>query len=38
MTQQVIGNSEEVPIASVWPHEARDFNPWLAENLRRSSD
>ena len=32
-TQQGIGNIEKVPIASVWPHEAKDFTPWLAENL-----
>lgn len=33
MTQTGIGSIERVPIASVWPHEANDFTPWLAENL-----
>ena len=33
MTQQEIGNIEQVPITSVWPHEANDFTPWLAGNL-----
>ena len=33
MTQQEIGSIEQVPITSVWPHEANDFTPWLADNL-----
>ena len=33
MTQQNIGKIEKVAITSVWPHEANDFTPWLAENL-----
>ncbi len=33
MTKQRIGTIEEVAITNVWPHEARDFTPWLAENL-----
>ncbi|MCY3748085.1 MAG: DUF4268 domain-containing protein [Chloroflexi bacterium] len=33
MTQIRIGSIEKVPITSVWPHEANDFTPWLAENL-----
>ena len=33
MTQQEIGTIKQVPITSVWPHEANDFTPWLAENL-----
>ena len=33
MTQQEIGKIDNVAITSVWPHEANDFTPWLAENL-----
>jgi len=35
-----LGNLEPVDLRTVWPDEARDFTPWLAqeENLRRLSD
>ncbi len=33
MTQLEIGSIERLPVAEVWPHEASDFTPWLAENL-----
>lgn len=28
-----LGKLEPVPVRDVWPDEARDFTPWLAENL-----
>ena len=28
-----LGTIERVDLREVWPHEARDFTPWLAENL-----
>ncbi len=33
MTQREIGRIQEVNIREVWPNEASDFTPWLAENL-----
>ena len=30
---KTIGELEAVPIRDVWPDEARDLTPWLAENL-----
>jgi len=27
------GNIENVPVKDVWPHEERDFTPWLARNI-----
>ena len=33
MTQKAIGRIDWVDIATVWPHEANDFTPWLAANL-----
>ncbi len=24
---------QEIDLRAIWPHEARDFKPWLAENL-----
>ena len=32
-----IDDFEEVDPRSIWPNEARDFTPWLAENLERLS-
>jgi hypothetical protein len=29
---------DDVPLAEAWAHEARDFTPWLAENLDRLSN
>ena len=28
-----LGTIEQVDLKQVWPHEARDFTPWLADNL-----
>lgn len=28
-----LGSIERVDLRQVWPHEAQDFTPWLAENL-----
>ena len=33
MTAQNLGTLEEVNLREIWPHEANDFTPWLAENL-----
>jgi hypothetical protein len=35
-----LGSLEPVDLRSIWPDEARDFTPWLAqeESLRRLSD
>ena len=35
-----LGSLEPVDLRTIWPDEARDFTPWLAqeENLRRLSD
>ena len=29
-----LGTLRQVDLREVWPHEAQDFTPWLAENLR----
>lgn len=34
----VIGTIQSVDLRTVWPHEASDFTPWLAENLTYLSD
>ena len=28
---QALGRLEPVPLRQVWPHEANDFTPWLAD-------
>ena len=28
-----LGEIQRVDLREVWPHEAQDFTPWLAENL-----
>ena len=33
MADEVIGRMEWVGLRSVWPHEERNFTPWLLENL-----
>jgi len=33
-----LGRLERVDVRTVWPHEAHDFTPWLAENLDRLSE
>ena len=33
-----LGDIEEVNPREVWPHEASDFTPWLAANLKRLGD
>ena len=37
MTIPELGNLEEVDLREAWPHEARSFTPWLAENLEMLS-
>ena len=32
-TMQGLGTIERVDIREIWPNEAADFTPWLAENL-----
>jgi hypothetical protein len=32
------GRLTEADLRTAWPHEARDFTPWLAENLERLSE
>lgn len=38
MTTPEFGNLEIIDLREAWPHEARDFTPWLADNLDRLSD
>lgn len=38
MTKTEIGTLEQVSVRSVWPKEAGDFTPWLAENVELVSD
>lgn len=33
MTDAQLGRIEEVDLRQIWPHEANDFTPWLAEHL-----
>ena len=33
MVHKEIGKIEKVTITNVWPHEANNFTPWLADNL-----
>ncbi len=33
MTQKSLSTIEKLPIRDVWPDEARDFTPWLAEHI-----
>lgn len=32
------GSLESIPLRDAWPNEARDFTPWLAENLELLSE
>lgn len=32
------GSLESIPLREAWPHEAKDFTPWLADNLELLSD
>lgn len=38
MAKTEIGTLEQVSVRSVWPKEAGDFTPWLAENVELMSD
>ena len=38
MTQKLAILEEVTDLRTVWPHEALDFTPWLAENLQLLSD
>ena len=38
MAKTEIGTLEQVSVRSVWPKEAGDFTPWLAENVDLMSD
>ena len=33
MGEEMIGSLRRVALREVWPHEAQDFTPWLAENI-----
>ena len=33
MGEEKIGSLQRVALREVWPHEAQDFTPWLAENI-----
>jgi hypothetical protein len=33
MDEEMIGRLRRVALREVWPHEAQDFTPWLAENI-----
>ena len=33
MSEERIGRLRRVKLREVWPHEAHDFTPWLAENI-----
>ena len=33
-----LGEFEEVPLREIWPNEANDFTPWLAENIEILGD
>lgn len=33
-----LGTIERVDLREVWPHEAQDFTPWLADNLDKLGD
>ena len=33
MTTPELGKIERVDLREAWPNEARDFTPWLAENI-----
>ena len=37
MNQLELGALEQVDVRKVWPHEAQNFTPWLAENLEKLS-
>ncbi len=38
MTTPKLSQLEEVDVREIWPDEARDFTPWLAENLPTLSE
>src|SRR3546814_14222514 len=37
MTDIRFGTLEEMPLRQAWSHEAHQFTPWLAENIRHIS-
>ena len=38
MTTRILSTIERVDIRSIWQNEAKDFTPWLAENISLLGD
>ncbi len=38
MARPELGNVQQVRLREIWPHEGRDFTPWLAANISLLGD